>query len=104
MTRPVLRHIANLWTLMGHPSREAEWPLEKKLSAIKDAGFDGICWAGSPELRDGARRHGLIFVGGMASGQASEFPRLLEEQKDAGAHHVNVQLGHDRVLTPAALM
>jgi len=103
MPRPVLRHIANLWTLMGHPSREAEWPLEKKLSAIKDAGFDGVCWAASPELRDGARRHGLIFVGGMSSGQASEFPRLLAEQKDAGAHHVNVQLSDDWVLTPEAL-
>ena len=103
MTRPVLRHIANLWTLMGHPSKEAEWSLDKKLSEIKAAGFDGVCWAGSPELREGTRRHGLIFVGGIASGKASDFPRLLQEQKDAGANHVNVQLGDDRLLTPEAL-
>jgi hypothetical protein len=103
MNRPVLRHIANLWTLMGHPAPAREWSLDKKLRAMKAAGFDGVCWAGSPELRDGCRRHGLIFVGGMASGKAGDFLRLLREQKDCGAVHVNVQLGGDEMLTPAAL-
>jgi hypothetical protein len=97
--KPVLRHVANLWTLMGHPSKEREWPLDEKLRAIKDAGFDGVCWAGSPELGDGCRKHELIFVGGMASGNAEDFPRLLREQKDCGAVHVNVQLAADD--TPA---
>jgi len=96
--QPVLRHIANLWTLMGHP-----WPLDKKLQAFKDAGFDGVCWGGSQELGEGCRRHGLIFVGGMASGSAADFTRLLREQKDCGAVHVNVQLGADEMLTPRAL-
>lgn len=95
MNKPVLRHIANLWTLMGHPSKSAEWSLDEKLRAIKAAGFDGVCWAGSPELRDGCRKHGLLFVGGMASGNAADFPRLLQEQKDCGAVHVNVQLAAD---------
>jgi sugar phosphate isomerase/epimerase len=103
MSRPILRHIANLWTLLQHPAKESEWPLEQKLRAIKEAGFDGVCWAGSLELGEGTKRHGLIFVGGMASGNAAEFPRLLQEQKDAGAHHVNVQLAGDEVLTPEAL-
>jgi sugar phosphate isomerase/epimerase len=103
MNRPLLRHIANLWTFIGHPSKENEWPLEQKLQAINEAGFDGVCWAGSPELGEGAKRHGLIFVGGLASGDPAEFPRLLQEQKDAGAHHVNVQLARDEVLTPDAL-
>ena len=78
MNRPLLRHIANLWTLVQHPSKEAEWSLEQKLRAIKEAGFDGVCWAGSPELHEGAKRHGLIFVGGMSSGKAADFPRLLK--------------------------
>ena len=39
---PVLRHIANLWTLVWHPSKSREWPLERKLRAVKDAGFDGF--------------------------------------------------------------
>jgi sugar phosphate isomerase/epimerase len=101
--RPVLRHIANLWTLMGHPSQKNEWPLEQKLVAIKEAGFDGVCWAGSPELHEGTKRHGLIFVGGMASGKAAEFPQLLADLKKYGAHHVNVQLAGDETLTPEAL-
>ncbi|MFM2295279.1 MAG: hypothetical protein RLZZ350_1692 [Verrucomicrobiota bacterium] len=98
MPKPILRHIANLWTLMEHP-----WSLDEKLRAFKDAGFDGVCWGGSPELRDGCAQHGLIFVGGMASGHAADFPRLLQEQKDCGAVHVNVQLADDELLTPAAL-
>jgi hypothetical protein len=72
--KPILRHIANLWTLMEHP-----WSLDGKLRAFKDSGFDGVCWAGSPELRDGCAKHGLIFVGGMASGNAADFPRVLQE-------------------------
>ena len=45
--KPVLRHIANLWTLMQHPTRDSEWTLDEKLRAIREAGFDGVCWAGS---------------------------------------------------------
>lgn len=102
-SKPVLRHIANLWTLMEHPSKPKEWSLEKKLRAIKEAGFDGVCWAGSAELHEETKKSGLIFVGGMAGGSAADFPRLLQEQKDCGAHHVNVQLAADDVLTPEAL-
>lgn len=100
---PVLRHIANLWTLMNHPSRESEWTLDEKLRAIRDAGFDGVCWAPSAELADGARRYGLTVVGGMASANALEFPGLLRDLKDAGAVHINVQLGRHDTLTPEAL-
>jgi hypothetical protein len=88
---------------MGHPTAAREWSLDKKLGAIKTAGFDGVCWAGSPELNDGCRKHGLIFVGGMASGKAKDFPRLLREQKDCGAVHVNVQLANDEISAATAL-
>jgi sugar phosphate isomerase/epimerase len=83
---------------MDHP-----WSLEQKLRAIKGAGFDGVCWAGSAELHELTKRFDLIFVGGMSGGDAGQFPRLLREQKDAGALHVNVQLASDDVLTPQAL-
>lgn len=101
--KPVLKHIANLWTLTGYPAAEKEWPLEEKLDAIRDAGFDGVCWAPSRELWEGAERRGLIFVGGMASGDASAFAGILKDLKDFGATHVNVQLAGDEVLTPEAL-
>ena len=94
--KPVLRHIANLWTLMGHPTPADEWTLDRKLAAIKEAGFDGVCWAGSRELYEGAQRLGLIFVGGMASGDEAAFPSLLENERRYGAHHVNVQLASAR--------
>jgi sugar phosphate isomerase/epimerase len=103
MKKPILRHIANLWTFMGHPTKAREWPLDQKLAAIKQAGFDGVCWGGSPELKAGCRQYGLIFVGGMVSGNAAEFPRLLQEQKDCGAVHVNVQLAADDVPASEAL-
>ena len=44
-----------------------------------------------------------MFVGGMVCGNAADFPRLLQEQKDCGAVHVNVQLAADEVLAPEAL-
>jgi sugar phosphate isomerase/epimerase len=97
-SKPVLRHIANLWTLMEHP-----WSLDEKLRAIKKAGFDGVCWAASAELCAGCEKHGLIFGGGMASGNAKEFPQLLGDLKKFGAHHVNVQLAANDALMPEAL-
>lgn len=100
---PRLRLIANLWTLMEHPSRQQEWSLEQKLDAIKEAGFDGVCWAPSKELCEGARQRGLLFVGGMASSDAAAFPALLDDLERDGAHHVNVQLGSDWMLTPDAM-
>lgn len=101
--KPVLRHVANLWTVMGHPTPETEWTLEQKLDAIQQAGFDAVCWAPIPGLKDGLERRGLTFVGGMASGDPAAFPGILDELKEAGALHVNVQLGTDDMLTPEAL-
>jgi sugar phosphate isomerase/epimerase len=103
MNQPVLRHVANLWTLIEHPSRKKEWPIDRKLKAIKEAGFDGICWKPIPGLKEGILRHGLFFLGGMASGNAAEFPKLLLPLKNAGARHVNVQLAGDETSEPEAL-
>jgi len=100
LQRPVLRHIANLWTLVWYPSKEKEWPLERKLRAVKDAGFDGFTTQLTPKHAKLADRLGLIRVGYFASGNAKEFAPLLKQQKSAGAHHINVQLAdHD---TPTA--
>ncbi|HEX4156664.1 MAG TPA: hypothetical protein VHY48_13730 [Acidobacteriaceae bacterium] len=103
MGKPVLRHIANLWTLMGHPSPATEWSLGEKLEAIKGAGFDGVCWAPSRELQAGAERRGLMFLGGMASGDESALDGLLSDLRRYGAEHVNVQLAADDVLPDDAL-
>jgi hypothetical protein len=93
MSKPILRQFANLWTLMQHPSAEAEWSLDQKLQAMREAGFEGMNWGPVPGLKEGLRRHDLFFLGGMMSDEVSEFPRLLKELNDAGAYHVSIQMG-----------
>jgi len=46
-----IAHIANLWTLTGHPSTAREWTLETKIKAVAAAGFDGITTALTPRHR-----------------------------------------------------
>jgi len=100
--QPVLRHIANLWTFMGGSPTVAERTLEQKLDAIQEAGFDGVCWAPSPELCEGVKDRGLIFLGGMATGDSSQFKTLLNDLQQGGALHINVQLGtHDTTVEEA---
>src|SRR4029077_12276952 len=43
-----------------------------------------------------AKERNLIVVGFVSSGDETEFPQLLDAQREAGARHVNVQLAdHD---------
>ena len=100
---PTLRHIANLWTLIEHPSKESEWTLDEKLAAISEAGFDGVTWGPLPGLKAGLKRHGLFFLGGLSSASAEEFAPMLRELKECGAEQVNVQLADDFTLTPEAV-
>lgn len=99
---PSIAHIANLWSLVGHPSPAKEWSLEKKIKAIAAAGFDGITTRVTPEHRRLAEKHGLRHIlGFISTDDPTEFADRLREQKEAGAVHINVQLDdHD---TPPAL-
>jgi hypothetical protein len=90
-----LLHVASLWSLTDYPANE-DWPLERKLDAVKAAGFDGFTANLGPEHAREAEKRGLIVVGYFSSSDEKEFADLLKSQKDAGARHVNVQLGdHD---------
>lgn len=80
-----------------------DWSLDQKLDAIAAAGFDGVCWAPSPELTEGCARRGLIFLGGMVSADPAAFPQIFNDLHLSGTRHVNVQLGTDDLLTPQAL-
>jgi len=99
---PHIAHIANLWSLVRHPSAATEWSLERKIKAVATAGFDGLTTALTPEHRRLAEKHGLRHLLGFISSQnPADFPRLIREQKEGGAVHINVQLDdHD---TPPAL-
>jgi len=94
--------IANLWTLVHHPSPRREWSLEQKIRAIAAAGFDGITTSLEPGQRRLAEKHGLKhLIGYIASSNPGDFAQRIREQKEAGAAHINVQMdSHD---TPPAV-
>jgi hypothetical protein len=100
---PLLRQIANLWSLRNYPSADAPWEPEAQLDAVHTAGFDGV--TGTVELRHGilAKERHLIVVGFVSSGDDSEFAHLLEVQREAGASHINVQLADHDTPTQEAL-
>lgn len=77
--------------------------MERKMKAIKDAGFDGVSTRLSPEHRKWAEKLDLVLVGYFSSSRADEFARLFEEAKEAGAYHINVQLGDHDTPTREAL-
>ena len=83
----------SLWTLVHHPSRQHEWTLDRKLRAIKAAGFNGVCARLDAAIANLARANGLFAVGLIFPDDPAEFSQLLRAQKEFGALHVNVQLG-----------
>ena len=102
---PVLRHIANLWSLRDTPSRKKPWSLEQKIAAVKEAGFDGFTDAATRAHGKWAEKFGLTFVGYFSSAKADDFRTLLQQNKDAGARYINVQLGdHDTSTSDAVRM
>jgi hypothetical protein len=94
---PHIAHIAALWSLVDHPSREKQWSLEKKLKAAAAAGFDGVTGVLTPEHRRLAAKHGLRhLLGFISSDQPGKFAELVRAQKAGGAVQINVQLdNHD---------
>lgn len=99
---PILRHIVNLWSLVEYPNKKQEWSLERKLNAVKEAGFDGFSTLPAPEHARLAAKLGLSIVGYFASSKPADFEKLIRTNIDAGAVHINVQLGDHDTLTPEA--
>ena len=100
---PVLRHVVNLWTLVWHPTKTREWSLERKLRAVKDAGFDGFTTQLTAQHARMADKLDLMRVGYFSSSDPRTFASLLRSQQDAGALHANVQLGDHDTPTSTAL-
>ena len=99
-----IHHIAALWSTTHYPSEQAEWSLEEKIIDAKNAGFTGVATGPKPGLAELAQKHGMIVIGYIASGQASEFADAIQANKEAGARYVNVQLADEDTLTPEALV
>lgn len=97
---PRLVLCAATWSMIGYPSARREWPLGRKLRAIKEAGFDGVCAYVTPELAAGAAKLGLKMMSGFDAKSAADALPRLRAQRDAGVHFINLQLlNHD---TPPA--
>ncbi|HZM06112.1 MAG TPA: hypothetical protein VFC44_24180 [Candidatus Saccharimonadales bacterium] len=96
---PVLRHIANLWSLWDYPTAQKPWTLEQQMVDIKEAGFDGFTTLPTQEHARLAAKHGLIIVGYFAASKSSEFRKFIQQNMEAGAAHINVQLAdHDTLV------
>ena len=99
---PRIRFLANLWTLWDHPSAENEWSLEQKIKAIKDAGFDGVNYRASDELKALLQKYELEFGGLFDACDPAEFASLIKAQLDCGSRTINVQLcDHDTPIAEA---
>jgi len=102
---PRLRIIANLWSLWDYPSPAGEWPLERKIAAVKEAGFDGFTSALDRKQGRLAARHGLVTIGYISSSRPAEFRPKIRMNRDGGALRINVQLGdHDTPVDSAVRM
>jgi hypothetical protein len=102
---PVIRHIANLWSLRDTPNTKKPWSLEGKIAAVKEAGFDGFTDLATSAHRKWAEKHGLMIVGHFSSSKPDEFRALLQQNQAAGARHINAQLGdHDTSTSDAVRM
>jgi hypothetical protein len=100
---PLLRQIASLWSLRDYPTADTPWGPEAQLEAIRSAGFDGVTGRIGEHNGRLARERQLIVVGFVSSGDDTEFGRLLDIQREAGAQHVNVQLADHDTSTKKAL-
>lgn len=95
-TPPTLHHIASLWSLVDYPTAKKPWSLEKQLTDLKAAGFDGFTTLATKEHGRLAKKLDLIVVGYFASSKLADFRKLIEQNLEAGAIHINVQLAdHD---------
>jgi hypothetical protein len=79
--------------------------LERKIAAIKEAGFHGFSAALTREHRKLAENHELSTIGYISSGTPSEFRDLIKGNQDGGALRINVQLAnHDTPIEAAIRM
>ena len=97
---PRLRLAATLWTLAQHPTAKREWPLARKVAAIRTAGFEGVQAAARPELTPLLRAHSLAHLGAFDAADTAQFRAQIAALKAAGAVLATAQVGeHD---TPVA--
>jgi hypothetical protein len=73
------RILQSLWAMEPRRADEAEWPLQTRLTMIRDAGFDGVGVrfvdpALASQVTDFLRQHGMIW-------QAKCYPTCIDDLK-----------------------
>ncbi len=98
---PRLIQCATPWSMIHYPSAKREWSLERKMKAIKAAGFDGVAAFINPETQAIAQKLGLVMMGGFDGSNVVTARKQIIAQRDLGGYYMNVQLlDHD---TPPAV-
>ncbi len=93
---PALRLVGNLWTLSGHPHPDIEWPLARKIAAIKTAGFDAVTGYLDEAAVGLARMEGLDCVGFFWATDFDTIAREAARHRTLGVELLTVFLGrHD---------
>lgn len=86
--------------MIAYPSAKKEWSIERKLKAVKAAGFDGVGAIASPEIAQIAKDLGLVIMGGLDGSNVKKARKEIIRQRELGVSLLNVQLlDHD---TPPA--
>jgi hypothetical protein len=98
-----LRLIAATWSLVEYPSPKKEWSFERKIRAIKEAGFHGFTGLPNDDNKRLAEKYGLQFLGHFSSAVPRDFTKWLQANADNGAKIINVQLGRHDTTEPEAL-
>ncbi|MBS0633732.1 MAG: xylose isomerase [Verrucomicrobia bacterium] len=89
--------------MIAYPTKKREWSLERKVRAMKEAGFDGIATIVNPEIKALADRFDLVIMGGFDGSNAKRAREQIIAQRDLGVFYLNVQLlNHDTAPAEAA--
>lgn len=89
--------------MIHYPTAKKEWTIERKLKAIKDAGFDGIGAIPDEKISALCKKLGLELMGGLDGSNVAKAKKEMIRQRDLGAIYLNIQLlNHDTPLALAA--
>lgn len=100
MSRLVL--CASLWSLSGHPSPRAEWTLDKKLEAVRAAGFSAVSGPPGLALTSRANSLGLRRLAAFIAADWAAVARGLDACATDHVDRANVQLGTPAITGRAA--
>jgi len=91
---------ATLWSLREYPTTRREWTWDRKFTAIRAAGFDGVFSRPMPEL---AGRGTLRYLAVTSLDSRAKVVPALQAAKELGAVAIDVQLGDYDTPVAAAL-